>query len=181
VLLLASSRVQEKPSSLPPPSPTSVRPPHEETAEPRNPSRPWRRSDVASEQTSRAHLVQKTRSRRPPRSPPPIEDEEHPRRRQLHRGLAGPARRRRRIRRPQSFSDPATTSVRTTVSSCFSQATAWSPSCSVAHFAMEPELSRRHCRRPPSSCARLDALEHAFDPPHPQRSNALLLAQNRAP
>jgi len=50
-------------------SPTSVRPPHEETAEPRNPSRPWRRSDVASEQTSRAHLVQKTRNRRLPRSP----------------------------------------------------------------------------------------------------------------
>ena len=127
VLLLASSRVQEKPRTPPPPFPPSVSPPQRRTAEPRNPSRPWLLSGVASERTSSALLVYSTRRRLLRRFPLPIEDEEHPRRRQPPRDLAGPARRRRQIRRLHRVPDPATTSARTRVSSSSSSPIHGSP------------------------------------------------------
>src|SRR4051812_47054208 len=91
-------------------------PPSTSSTKTETPPTPWIEEDVATDVPEQRHLVQKTRNRRLHRTPTPIEDDEHPRRRQPPRDLAGPARRRRRIRRPHRVSDPATTSVRTRVS-----------------------------------------------------------------
>src|SRR4051812_339160 len=71
----------QNPSSLAP-SPSST------TTERRR--RHDREADVATDAPKQNHLVQETRHRRLPRSPPPIEDDELPTRRQLPRDLAGP-------------------------------------------------------------------------------------------
>src|SRR3954471_24817384 len=47
-------------------------------------------ADVATDAPKQNPLVKETRHRRLPRSPPPIEDDELPTRRQLPRDLAGP-------------------------------------------------------------------------------------------
>src|SRR3954471_12648012 len=118
-------------------------PPSTSSTKTETPPTPWIEEDVATDVPEQRHLVQKTRNRRLLRSPPPIEDDEHPRRRQPPRDLAGPARRRRRILRPQELSGHATTSTAPVVSFCFPPPRSWSPSSSVAQFAMEAEAPRR--------------------------------------
>ena len=64
-------------------------------------------------------------------------------RRILHRGAAGPARRRRQILRPQKLPDQATASIAFAVSFCFFSSISRSPPCSVAYFAMKTGAPRR--------------------------------------
>ena len=115
----------------------------------RNPSRRPSCPDVATQPLQPRHRVLRLQRRRLRRFPKSIELKPLGIRRQLHRGLAGPASRRRRIRRPQSFSSHTTTAVRLRVSFCFSSPSSWSPSCSVAHSAMRARASRRHGSPPP--------------------------------
>src|SRR4051812_8918416 len=132
---------------FPPPGPSSLAPVTIST-ETRAPPSPRTEAHTATDVPEQCRRVKKNRSRHLHRSPHPIEPEHLRSRRQPHRGLTRPASRRRQIRRPHRISDPATTPVRFTVSSCPSSSSSRSPPVLFSAFCHEGRSSS-----PPESMA----------------------------
>ena len=172
---------QHTPHPFPPSTPL-LEPSSSSVRRARNPSRerrcasPWPPWPRARETLSNVFLAHD--SVEPPQGLEPRPREEDARLKFL---LAGPVRRRRQIRRPQRIPGLAVFSISIRVSFFtfpLSSRRLFSP---TADFAMEPELCRRHCRRPPRSSAPVDAAERAFGSLFSQLSNAPIPAPSRAP